>query len=88
MNILQTVQNTKYVQQPGVEPVLAPAYALLATVLVSPADDEDLNSTLNSKKEKIKHGDYTAAFNTLHLDEKQQENIFKKCLKVSPNGWN
>lgn len=60
---------------------LAPAYDFVATKLVNPTDDEDLALTLNGKKRKIKKEDFIAAFNTLKLDAKQQENIFIKMEK-------
>lgn len=61
--------------------ILAPAYDLVATKLINPADDEDLALTLNGKKKKIKKEDFIAAFTTLKLDNKQQENIFIKMEK-------
>jgi serine/threonine-protein kinase HipA len=60
---------------------LAPAYDLLATALVNPADEEDMALTLNGKKKKINLNDFKSAFKTLHLDDKQQDNIFKKMEK-------
>lgn len=51
---------------------------MVATAIVNPADDEDPALTLNAKKKKIKRTDFTAAFTTLNLEAKQQENIFKK----------
>jgi len=54
----------------------------VATILVNPADDEDLALTLNGKKKKLRCDDFIAAFNTLKLDTKQQENIFRKMEKA------
>ncbi|MBW6533478.1 MAG: hypothetical protein K0B11_00580 [Mariniphaga sp.] len=34
----------------------------------------------NGKKKKINRNDFTAFFNTLKLDTKQQQNIFKKMV--------
>jgi serine/threonine-protein kinase HipA len=65
-------------------PILAPAYDLLATSLVNPADDEDLALTLNGRKKKIKRSDFETAFNTLGLDTQQQKNIFNKMYKAAP----
>ncbi len=42
--------------------------------------------TLNGKKKKLKIGDFKAAFSTLLLEEKQQENIFRKMEKHK-SGW-
>ena len=55
---------------------------MVATELVNPTDDEDLALTLNGKKKKINRSDFVAAFNTITLDVKQQENIFKKMEKA------
>ncbi len=63
-------------------PVLAPAYDMLSTVLVNPADDEDTALTLNGKKKRIKRKDFEYAFTTLKLEAKQQANIFSKMDKV------
>jgi serine/threonine-protein kinase HipA len=64
--------------------ILAPAYDMVATKLVNPVDDEDLALTLNGKKKKLKLSDFTLAFQTLELTEKQQENIFSKMEKTYP----
>lgn len=76
------LKNFSLLHQPGLGPVLAPAYDLVATVLVNPADDEDLALTLNGKKKRINRNDFTAAFSTSMLSEKQQENIFGKMKKA------
>ena len=80
------LKNFSLIQQPEIGIILAPAYDLLSTALVNPADDEDMALTLNGKKKKLKVGDFKAAFSTLLLDEKQQENIFKKMGKHK-SGW-
>ena len=66
--------------------VLSPAYDMVATALVNPADKEELALTLNGKKKKIKLSDFIAAFNTLNLETKQQENIFKK-MEAAKDKW-
>lgn len=63
-------------------PILAPAYDILSTALVNPADDEDLALTLNGEKKHIKRKDFETAFTTLKLENKQQENIFRKIGKA------
>jgi serine/threonine-protein kinase HipA len=78
------LKNFSLISQPGIGPILSPAYDLVATILVNPADEEDTALTLNGKKKKIKHNDFVEAFNTLKLDKKQQENIFKKMEKAKP----
>lgn len=72
------LKNFSLIRKPETGPILSPAYDMVATALVNPADDEDLALTLNGKKKKIRNSDFIAAFNTLKLDVKQQENIFKK----------
>jgi len=76
------LKNFSLIRQPGIGPILSPAYDMVATTLVNPADDEDLALTLNGKKKKIGYNDFIAAFNTLKLDVKQQENIFRKMEKA------
>jgi serine/threonine-protein kinase HipA len=76
------LKNFSLIHQPGTGAVLSPAYDLVATALVNPADDEDVALTLNGKKKKIKRSDFQTAFTTLKLDEKQQQNIFKKMEKA------
>ena len=80
------LKNFSLIRQPGLGMVLSAAYDLVATALVNPADDEDLGLTLNGEKKKIKRPDFIAAFHTAGLDEKQQENIFKKMEK-SKSAW-
>lgn len=63
--------------------VCSPAYDLVTTALVNPADDEDLALSLNAKKNR---NDFNASFTTLGLSAKQQENIFKKMEKAT-SGW-
>ena len=79
------LKNFSLIQQPGLGRVLSAAYDLVATALVNPKDDEDLALNLNGKKKKIKKADFVAAFNTMKLDAKQQDNIFNKMVKSKPN---
>jgi Uncharacterized protein related to capsule biosynthesis enzymes len=65
-------------------PVLSPAYDMLSTALVNPADDEDLALNLNGRKKKLKRKNFEAAFTTLKLDPRQQANIFSKMEKAKP----
>ena len=80
------LKNFSLIRQPGMGMVLSAAYDLLSTALVNPKDDEDLALTLNGKKKQIRKADFISAFNTLKLDEKQQNNIFKKMEK-SKSKW-
>lgn len=78
------LKNFSLIHQPAIGSVFSPAYDLVATALVNPADDEDLALTLNGRKKKINRNDFISAFTTLGLDEKQQNNIFKKMEKAQP----
>lgn len=80
------LKNFSLIHKPDLGVVFSPAYDLLSTALVNPADDEDLALTLNGKKKKINRNDFSAFFNTLKLDTKQQENIFKKMI-TSKTKW-
>ncbi len=78
------LKNFSLVGLPGIGYQLAPAYDMVATALVNPADDEDLALTLNGRKKKIRQSDFVAAFTTVKLDARQQENMFKKMDKAIP----
>ena len=82
------LKNFSLIKQPGIGYVLAPAYDMVSTALVNPADEEDLALTLNGKKKKIQRNDFITAFNTLNLDTKQQENIFAKMAKTKEEWMN
>lgn len=76
------LKNFSLVEQPGLGMILSPAYDLVNTTLINPADDEELALTLNGKKNKIKKHDFVSAMEKLNIDEKQQQNIFAKMEKA------
>ncbi|CAN5793330.1 HipA domain-containing protein [soil metagenome] len=76
------LKNFSLIHKPGVGPVLSPAYDMVATALVNPADDEDLALTLNGKKKKINRNDFISAFTTARISLKQQDNIFRKMERA------
>lgn len=78
------LKNFSLLEQPGLGMTLSPAYDLVNTTLVNPADDEDMALTLNSRKKKLKKQDFVAAMTILKLEQKQQENIFSKMTNVFP----
>ena len=78
------LKNFSLIHHPGMGMVLSPAYDLVATALINPADQEELALTLNGKKKHMIRADFTTAFNTLKLDEKQQHNLFNKMIKAQP----
>ncbi|OWY24296.1 type II toxin-antitoxin system HipA family toxin [Sphingobacteriales bacterium UPWRP_1] len=80
------LKNISLVEQTGLGMVLSPAYDLVNTALVNPADEEEMALTLNGRKKKLKKQDFVAAMNTMKVEEKQQENLFKKMVKALP-GW-
>ena len=76
------LKNFSLINQPNRGTILSPAYDMVATAIVNPADDEDLALTLNAKKKKIKRSDFEAVFTRLNLKSKQQQNIFQKMEKA------
>ncbi len=80
------LKNFSLIYDPASGPVLSPAYDMLSTALVNPADDEDMALTLNGKKKRIKRSDFETTFTTLKLDAKQQTNLFLKMEKAK-NKW-
>jgi serine/threonine-protein kinase HipA len=78
------MKNFSLINMPNMGYVLSPAYDMLATKLVNPKDLEELALTLNGKKNRLKASDFRLLFNTIKLEEKQQENIFNKMLNAKP----
>lgn len=78
------LKNFSLLEQPTLGMTLSPAYDLVNTALVNPADEEELALNLNGRKRKIKKLDFIAAMNTLKVEEKQQQNIFKKMANAMP----
>jgi serine/threonine-protein kinase HipA len=76
------LKNFSLIYEPVNGPMLSPAYDMVATSLVNPADDEDMALTLNAKKKRLKRQDFLAAFTASRLDSKQVENIFNKMNKA------
>jgi serine/threonine-protein kinase HipA len=78
------LKNFSLLEQLGLGMTLSPAYDLVNTALVNPADEEEMALTLNGRKQKLNKQDFVAAMNTLKVEEKQQENIFNKMAKALP----
>lgn len=76
------LKNFSLLHEPTSGISLSPAYDLVATALVNPADDEDVALTLNGKKKHLTRKDFLTAFTTLKLTTKQHENIFTKMMKA------
>lgn len=63
---------------------LAPAYDLLSTSLVHPADTEELALTLNGKKKNLKYDDFLSAFERSGLSKKVLDNTLENffyCIR-------
>lgn len=78
------LKNFSLLEQPGLGMTLSPAYDLVNTALVNPADNEELALTLNGKKRKIDIQDFMTAMNGCNITEQQQQNIFNKMAKSLP----
>ena len=78
------LKNFSLIKSPKLGYHLSPAYDLVATAIVHPADEEDLALSLNGKKKKIKRSDFESAYGLSGLDGKQQENMMKKMKKAVP----
>ena len=63
---------------------LAPAYDMLATALVNPADTEELALSLDGRKKKIRIKNFRNAFSTLSVDAKVQERMLTKFRSAIP----
>lgn len=78
------LKNFSLLEQQDLGMVLSPAYDLVNTALVNPADDEDMALALNGKRKKLKKQDFVAAMNSLKIEEKQQQFIFRKMGNAWP----
>jgi serine/threonine-protein kinase HipA len=78
------LKNFSLLEQPDLGMTLSPAYDLVNTALVNPADEEEMALNINGKKKKLKKEDFIAAMNTLKVEQKQQQNIFSKMEKTLP----
>jgi serine/threonine-protein kinase HipA len=80
------LKNFSLLKKTGIGYTLSPGYDMVSTALVNPADDEDMALTLNAKKKKISRKDFVAAFNASKLDQKQQDNLFRK-MEDAKGAW-
>lgn len=78
------LKNFSLLEQQGLGMTLAPAYDLVNTTLVNPADDEEMALALNGRKKNLNKSDFVAAMNTVGVAEKQQSNIFRKMIRAMP----
>ena len=82
------LKNFSLINEPGIGYTLAPAYDMVATALVNPADKEELALTLNGKKSRLTQQDFTKAFDTLKLPPATGRNIFNKLTRAIPSWLN
>lgn len=76
------LKNFSLLEKENVGMVLSPAYDLVPTFLVNPADTEELALTLNAKKRKLKYNDFLVAYENCGLSKKVLDNtleLFKYC---------
>ncbi|WP_317044130.1 HipA domain-containing protein [Hymenobacter gelipurpurascens] len=76
------LKNFSLLQTPGQGYGLAPAYDLVATALVNPADTEELALTLNGKKKRLRQADFRQAAGRAGVEEKVMTGIFARFAKV------
>ena len=76
------LKNFSLLHTPGLGYGLAPAYDLVATALVNPADAEELALTLNGKKRRLRQEDFLAAGQRAGVDEKVMTGLFAKFTRA------
>ena len=78
------LKNFSLVEKEGQGLQLCPAYDLVPTALVNPADTEELALTLNSKKRKLKYNDFLVAFENSGLSKKVLDNTLELFVYAKP----
>lgn len=78
------LKNFSLLHTPGQGYGLAPAYDLVATALVNPADVEELALTLNGKKKRLRQDDFRLAVQRAGVDDKVMTGLFTKFTRVRP----
>lgn len=76
------LKNFSLLEKEGLGMSLSPAYDLVPTGIVLPADTEELALTLNGKKSKLKYEDFLKAFENCGLNKKVLDNtleLFQYC---------
>lgn len=63
---------------------LSPAYDLLATKLLTPADPEEMALTINGKKSRLNKRDFVTLARTLKISERATSNIFERLQAAVP----
>ncbi|MGY2134600.1 HipA domain-containing protein [Hymenobacter sp. HD11105] len=78
------LKNFSLLQTPSLGYGLAPAYDLVATALVNPADPEELALTLNGKKKRLRQLDFRQAAQRAGVDDKVMTGVLTRLVKARP----
>lgn len=78
------LKNFSLLEREGQGLSLCPAYDLVPTALVNPADTEELALTLNAKKRKLKYNDFLVAYENCGLSKKVLDNTLELFVYAKP----
>ena len=78
------LKNFSLLEKEGQGLSLCPAYDLVPTALVNPADTEELALTLNAKKRKLKYQDFLNAYEKCGLSKKVMDNTLELFVYAKP----
>ena len=78
------LKNFSLLEKEGQGLSLCPAYDLVPTTLVNPADTEELALTLNAKKRKLKYADFLASYENGGLNKKVLDNTLELFYYCKP----
>ncbi|MFN3755499.1 MAG: HipA domain-containing protein [Flavobacterium sp.] len=78
------LKNFSLLEKEGQGLSLCPAYDLVPTTLVNPADTEELALTLNAKKRKLKYNDFLVAYEHGGLNKKVLDNTLELFVYAKP----
>jgi serine/threonine-protein kinase HipA len=78
------LKNFSLLEKPGLGIYLSPAYDLVPTTLINPADKEELALTLNGKKNKLKYEDFLATAETMGISKKILDSTLELFTYAKP----
>lgn len=78
------LKNFSLLEKEGQGLSLCPAYDLVPTILVNPADTEELALALNAKKRKLKYPDFLSAYEKCGLSKKVLDNTLELFVYAKP----
>ena len=79
------LKNFSLIENKQGEYELSPAYDLLSTALVITDDKEESALTINGKKSRLKLNDFDVLAESLKINEKSLQHIYKRFNKILPN---